>query len=301
MAEKDALDLTSMTNIEERSDSVNVHQRRKRRASGGALSKQDLDAGLHDLAAKLEKSFDKISTDVAKELVMVRTLAETAKNTAERAVSSTEQLADEVKELKTRVRELSITPPLTPRQAAVGAPSASTPGATFTARRLVVSGWEQKQHRSTLIQEVELGISASDHPEELKKSIKVWAPRVYGKIVLLEVPEGFNVQETKLKLEQQLQEKGLKVKGDRSPAERHRTSCLVSGAKVLDEYLQRHGETKAEICFGEGVLWASGQVEVGRYSRDKGTWSWHKTNLERIFGSEVGEAIAATPMPTSRG
>eukprot|EP00971_Amphidinium_carterae_P291684 5790544-Amphidinium_carterae.1 len=94
----------------------------------------------------------------------------------------------------------------------MGGPSAPSPGATMNARRLVVSGWEQ---------------NASDHSEELKKSIKVWAPRVYGKIVLLEVPMGFNVQDTKLKLEQQLQAKGLKVKGDRSPAEQHRTSCLV--------------------------------------------------------------------------
>eukprot|EP00971_Amphidinium_carterae_P023512 464002-Amphidinium_carterae.1 len=70
MAEKDALDLTNMTDVEDRSDNANVHQRRKRRASGGALSKQDLDAGLQDLATKLEKSFEKLSTDVAKELVL---------------------------------------------------------------------------------------------------------------------------------------------------------------------------------------------------------------------------------------
>eukprot|EP00971_Amphidinium_carterae_P146482 2903293-Amphidinium_carterae.2 len=69
MSDKDALDLTAMTDVEDRSDTANMHQRRKRRVSGGALSKQDLEAGLLDLAARLEKSFEKLSTDVAKELV----------------------------------------------------------------------------------------------------------------------------------------------------------------------------------------------------------------------------------------
>eukprot|EP00971_Amphidinium_carterae_P311805 6197698-Amphidinium_carterae.1 len=70
-----------------------------------------------------------------------------------------------------------------------------------------------------------------EHVEKLVKEIRVSAPRVYGKIVLLDVPEGFNVQEAKAKLEGHFQAKSLKLKGDRSPAERHRTACLVSGAK----------------------------------------------------------------------
>eukprot|EP00971_Amphidinium_carterae_P331710 6465466-Amphidinium_carterae.1 len=153
----------------------------------------------------------------------VRQLATENKGRADR-------LDEEIKQLKETVR--SLTPPR--GQAPPGRPSASTADAATNARRLVVSGWDQKQHRSTLIQQVETilrGAGQDDGMEELTKQMKLWGPRVYGKIILLDVPEGYSVQEAKAKLELRFQEKGLKLKGDRSPAERHRTSCLVSGAK----------------------------------------------------------------------
>eukprot|EP00971_Amphidinium_carterae_P104742 2074447-Amphidinium_carterae.1 len=132
-----------MTDLDDKPEgsSPNVHQRRKRRVSGGALSKHDLDAQLGQLASKLRKSFEKFSGDVAKEFVVVRSIADAAKDTAERAASSADRLSSEVKELRAKVRELSITPRSRDSQA--------------NPRRYVITGWKDKTHRNQIVGQVQ--------------------------------------------------------------------------------------------------------------------------------------------------
>eukprot|EP00971_Amphidinium_carterae_P327383 6458713-Amphidinium_carterae.1 len=308
MAEDHALDLTSMTDLDDKPEgsSPNTHQRRKRRVSGGALSKHDLDAGLEQLATKLEKSFEKFSSDVAKEFVVVRSIAEAAKDTAERAASSADRLSSEVQELRAKVRELSLTPPATPRLASH--PGAIGPGDTqANPRRYVITGWKEKTHRNQIVGQVQAILTrASTSDEQIAKELadfKLSAPKVYGKVALIDICKPSQALHSHLGTH--FEEQGLRIRRDRPVQERLRSGQLVTVAKTADCILAERSRDqesdtpalKTEICFSDGIVWlhiAGTGHELGRFDRPTQKWTWHpwhklvgKASLVQVPTSEL--------------
>eukprot|EP00971_Amphidinium_carterae_P048803 961814-Amphidinium_carterae.1 len=218
MVEEQTLDLTSMTDLDDKPEgsSPNVHQRRK----------------TEQLATKLEKRFEKFSSDVAKEFVVVRSIAEAAKDTAELAASSADRLSSEEKELRAKVRELSITPPVTPRLAS--RPDASGSRDTqANPRRYVITGWKDKTHRSQIVGQVQaINTKAPTSDGQIVDDLvdfRLSAPKVYGKVALIDINKPS--QSLHSYLEPFFAEHGLRVRRDRPVQDRHRSAQLVGVAQ----------------------------------------------------------------------